>query len=64
MADYARNVKKILIENGCFFVGQGKGDHSIWHSPISDHTFPVDGKIKLKHTANGIFKEAGINYRF
>ena len=64
MADYEKDVKKILLENGCYLVRRGKGDHSIWHSPITKQNFPVDGKIKSRHTANGILKRAGIDYKF
>ena len=28
MADYTRQVKQLLSENGCYFVRRGKGDHS------------------------------------
>jgi hypothetical protein len=27
-------------------------------------TFPVDSKIKLRHVANKIMKQAGIDYHF
>ena len=64
MAEYEKVVRKILQENGCYFVRQGKGDHSIWYSPIKNHNFPVDGKIKSRHTANVIMKQSGINHKF
>jgi len=64
MADYAPAVKKILSENGCKFERQGAGDHEIWHSPVTDRRFPVDGKIKSRHTANGILKQAGLPKQF
>jgi len=64
MADYAPAVKKILSENGCKFERQGVGDHEIWHSPFTDRRFPVDGKIKSRHTANGILKQAGLPKQF
>jgi predicted RNA binding protein YcfA (HicA-like mRNA interferase family) len=64
MADYAPAVKKHLKENGCWFDRQGKGDHEIWCSPHTDRKFPVDNKIKSKHTANGILKQAGLPKAF
>jgi predicted RNA binding protein YcfA (HicA-like mRNA interferase family) len=64
MADFAPDVRKILRENGCHFVRHGKGDHDIWHSPISEKSFPVDAKIKSRHTANGIMKQAGLPKAF
>ncbi|WP_437558130.1 type II toxin-antitoxin system HicA family toxin [Acidithiobacillus sulfuriphilus] len=60
MADFAPEVKRILKENGCQFIRQGKGDHQIWHSPISGNHFPVDTTIKSRHTANRILKQAGL----
>ncbi|MBU2770102.1 type II toxin-antitoxin system HicA family toxin [Acidithiobacillus caldus] len=60
MADFASDVKRLLKENGCHIVRQGKGDHQIWYSPISGTHFPVDTTIKSRHTANGILKQAGL----
>lgn len=53
-----------LRANNCKFVREGKGDHEIWHSPITDRNFPVDHKILSRHTANEIMKQAGIEHRF
>jgi hypothetical protein len=57
-------VLRALKEHGCTFVRHGKGDHDIWYSPITKLRFPVDAKIKSRHTANGIMKQAGIAQRF
>jgi hypothetical protein len=64
MADYSSAVKQILRENGCYFERAGKGDHQIWCSPITNRRFPVDSKIKSRHTANGILKQAGLPKQF
>ena len=64
MAEYENKVRKILSENGCYFVRRGRGDHDIWYSPIKNRNFTVDGKINIRHTANGIMKQAGIKYHF
>lgn len=64
MAEYEKKVRVILAANGCFFVRRGKGDHDIWHSPITNKNFPVDTKIKSRHMANEIMKQSGINHRF
>jgi len=64
MANFAPEVKKILLAHGCFFVRPGKGDHEIWQSPISKRRFPVDQKILSRHTANGILKQAGLPKAF
>ena len=64
MSDFRPKVVAILRENGCRFDRQGKGDHEIWHSPITDKKFPVDQKIRSRHTANEIMKQAGLPKAF
>ncbi len=64
MATYEKDVRRILLANGCTLVRQGKGDHEIWQSPLSGKRFVVDGKIKSRHTANAIMKQAGIDNHF
>ena len=64
MAEYEKKVRKVLSENGCYLVRRGKGDHDIWHSPINNKNFTVDGKINIRHVANGIMKQAGIKHHF
>ena len=64
MAEYEKKVREILRQNDCVFVRHGKGDHEIWHSPINNRNFPVDKKIKSRHTANAIMKQSGVDYRF
>lgn len=64
MAEYEKKARKILSENGCLLVRHGKDDHDIWHSPINNNNFMVDGKIKSRHTANAILKQSGIDYHF
>ncbi|AFV75136.1 YcfA-like protein [Thermus oshimai JL-2] len=64
MADYAPEVKRLLREAGCYLVRQGKGDHEIWYSPITGRRFVVDSKIKSRHTANAVLKQAGLPKKF
>ncbi len=64
MADYTPELKEILKEYGCYFERYGKGDHEIWYSPITNRRFVVDSKIKSRHTANGVLKQAGILKKF
>ena len=52
---------KILKQNGCVFVRQGKGSHEIWQSPISQKNLSIPFTINSKPTANAILKQAGIN---
>ena len=64
MAEYEKKVREMLLQNGCYFIRRGKGDHDIWHSPITDKNFPVDTKIKSRHVANLIMKQSGIKFHF
>ena len=64
MAEFEKEVRKILKQNNCTFVRRGKGDHDIWYSPITERRVTVDTKIKSRHTANAILKQSGINFRF
>ena len=64
MADYEKKVRELIRENECKFLRHGKGDHDVWYSPITKRNFTVDGKIKSRHTANGIMKQSGIDYKF
>ena len=64
MTDFTPKLKNILKTQGCYFARQGKGDHEIWYSPISEVNFTVDGKIKANHTANAALKQAGIKKAF
>ena len=58
---YGRRIKRILLDDGCHFVRNGKGDHEIWFSPISNRNFTVDAGVKKLFTAKVILKQAGIN---
>jgi len=64
MADYTPALKQLLQKGECHFERQGKGDHEIWYSPITKLRFPVDSKIKSRHTANGVLRQAGLPKRF
>jgi hypothetical protein len=64
MAGYTPKVKEILRAHGCCFERQGRGDHEIWYSPITQRRFPVDSNILSRHTANAVLKQAGIPKHF
>ena len=64
MADYDKALKNELLKTGCYFVRHGKGSHDVWYSPATGCTFPVNHKVKSRHTANAILKEAGLSFRF
>jgi hypothetical protein len=64
MASYTPEVIRILRDYGCTSVRKGKGDHEIWHSPITNRNFPVDSNIRSRYWANIILKQAGIEKKF
>ena len=64
MDSYTSLLKKLLRKHGCIFERQGKGDHEIWYSPITDIRFVVDSRIKSRHTANAVLKQAGLSKHF
>lgn len=64
MADFSPELKRLLQAAGCGCERPGKGDHDIWVSPITGVRFPVDSKIKSRHTANAVLKQAGMPKKF
>jgi predicted RNA binding protein YcfA (HicA-like mRNA interferase family) len=61
---YGRAVRKILIEAGCRFLRQGRGDHEVWTSPHAPKPFTVPMNIASRHTANKVLKDAGLQKAF
>jgi predicted RNA binding protein YcfA (HicA-like mRNA interferase family) len=64
MAEYEKKVREILKQNGFVFFRRYKGDHDIWINESLNKKVTVDSKIKSRHMANQIMKEAGILYHF
>ncbi|MBE0552283.1 MAG: type II toxin-antitoxin system HicA family toxin [Rhodobacteraceae bacterium] len=64
MASFYKDLIEKLREAGCNFDRQGRGDHEIWYSPISDRYFTVDRGSKSRHTANESLKQAGLQKAF
>ncbi|MGH9432178.1 MAG: type II toxin-antitoxin system HicA family toxin [Terriglobia bacterium] len=64
MASLTPKLKEILRAHGCKFERAGRGDHEIWHSPITNRRFPVDHRVLSRHTANAVLKQAGIPKQF
>ena len=62
--NFTPELKRLLSEAGCRFERHGKGDHDIWFSPNTGIRFPVDQKIKSRHTANAVLKQAGLPKHF
>nr|VFK51634.1 MAG: YcfA-like protein [Candidatus Kentron sp. TUN]VFK53618.1 MAG: YcfA-like protein [Candidatus Kentron sp. TUN]VFK57062.1 MAG: YcfA-like protein [Candidatus Kentron sp. TUN] len=64
MANYTPLLMKLLRQADCNLERQGKGDHEVWYSPITNMRFPVDNKIRSRHTANDVLKRAGLPKQF
>lgn len=63
-ANFTPDLIRLLLAAGCTRVRRGKGDHDIWESPISGRRFPVDAKIRSRHMANTVLKQAGLPQSF
>ena len=61
---FTPDLKRLLLAAGCRFKRAGKGDHEIWYSPVTQLHFVVDSKIKSRHTANAVLKQAGLPKHF
>lgn len=57
-------VRRRLLAAGCNLVRQGKGDHEIWQSPLTQRRFVVPTSLEKRHTANGALKDAGLPKAF
>lgn len=64
MNNFAPDIIRLLKAANFEFLRSGKGDHQIWHHPETRRTVVVDSKIKSRHTANGILKQAGLPKAF
>jgi hypothetical protein len=62
--DYGKAVREKLAAAGWSFHHHGKGDHDVWHDPATGKKVIVPVKIKSRHLANGILKDAGLGKAF
>lgn len=62
MASYYRRLKELLEANGWWFHRMGKGSHEIWTN-ASGQKLPLPFNCNVRHTANGILRDAGIDER-
>ena len=60
MESFTPEIKRLLTAAGCHFVRHDRGDHDIWFSPLTQVHFVLDAKVKSRHTANGVLKQAGL----
>jgi hypothetical protein len=64
VSSFTPELLRLLGQTGCCLVRPGKGDHSIWYSPITKLHFTVYSKIKSRHTAIAVLKQAGLPKQF
>ncbi|HEY7299176.1 MAG TPA: type II toxin-antitoxin system HicA family toxin [Xanthobacteraceae bacterium] len=64
MADYYRDVVRLLKDAGYELKRRGHGDHEIWWDPKTKNHVTVDRKLRSRFTANAILKEADLPKAF
>ena len=61
MVTYERDVLKLLKDNGFSMERRPRGSHDIWSNGEIEVSVPA--KIRKRHTANAILKEAQIDVK-
>ena len=64
MESFTPELMRLLLGAGCSVVRHGKGEHEIGFSPMMQVNFVVDNRIKSRHTANAVLKQAGLPKNF
>jgi predicted RNA binding protein YcfA (HicA-like mRNA interferase family) len=65
MADYGDYVRRLLSGDGYEKLPKrGKGSHSVWYNGTKNITVTVNDRIKSRHSANEILKDAKVNHKF
>lgn len=64
MKGYGKAVREKLKAAGWAFHHHGKGDHDVWHNPMTGQKVTVPVNLMSRHTANGILKDAGLPKEF
>jgi hypothetical protein len=64
MVDFGPELRRLLSEAGYTFKRPAKGDHELWFSARTKRAIVVDRKVKSRHTANGVLKQAGLPKKF
>jgi predicted RNA binding protein YcfA (HicA-like mRNA interferase family) len=63
VTDFGKTLRDKLSEAGGAFLRRGKGDHDIW-TTRQGKRIVVPVRVKSRHTANGILKDAGLPKAF
>lgn len=64
MNNLTPQIREILKRNGFVWFRTGKGDHEIWRHLETGKRVTVDAKVKTRHTANKIMRDAGLPKAF
>ena len=64
MANFYRDLTRLLTDAGFSHFISAKGDHEIWLNQKSGDKVTVDAGISSRHTANEILKKAGLPKAF
>jgi len=65
MADYGNELRRLLSKDGYIKLNKrGKGSHSVWYNNDKNITVTVKDKVKSRHSANEVLKDAKIDYKF
>jgi predicted RNA binding protein YcfA (HicA-like mRNA interferase family) len=64
MADFYRELVSTLRANGFELLRSGKGSHEIWINRLTGRHVTVPRTTKSRHTANDVFKQAGLPKKF
>ena len=64
MADFYRDLVKILRANGYMLFRAGRGSHEIWYNSLKGRHVTVPRSTKSRHTANDVLNQAGLEKAF
>ena len=62
-SNYYRRVVDAIRKRGFTRIRQGKGSHEIWAHATRGTKLSVPAKLRSRHTANRILKDAGCDER-
>ena len=62
-SNYYRQVVDAVRKQGFTRIRQGKGSHEIWAQATGGKKISIPGKLRSRHTANGMLKDAGCSER-
>lgn len=57
---FGKRLRLLLREHGWEFLRRGRGDHEIWHNPVTGDRVTLDRGTRAVGTAYSILKKVGI----